>query len=224
MYPYTLNSSSGFQQEIQESRVCFNKGKEEYEDANFSESLDFFQQAVKMQEVLFGKYHQETIQSYLWKGKAACKEGRVSIALTAFQRATRIAEQGAFDKEQYKELLNDIEQCWYEIKPDNDVTLGVMMEIFSYEQCGDSAVKEQRYVEAIESYCQALSLQDSIVGRDSLDGADIRYKLGCSLLRTKSSLQARQTLQLAYDCYVKEVGTEHPASMGAAAKIRTIMA
>merc|ERR1712183_626651 len=105
---------------------------------------------------------------------------------------------------------------------DNDVTLGVMMEIFHYEHLGDDAFKNKRYADATENYCRSLSLQDSLIGKDSLDGADIRYKLGCSLLRTQSNPQAQTALQLAYDCYVKEVGTEHPAYLGTAAKIKTI--
>jgi tetratricopeptide (TPR) repeat protein len=222
MFPYHQNASNGFQQ-IQESRIQYNKGKLKYNKEEYSESLEFFQVAVKMQEFLFGKYHTETIKSYFWMGKASCKVGQLNLALKAFQRATRMAES-VFDKPDYNTLLSNVEQCWYVIKPSNDMTLGTMMKIFNHEQIGDTATREGRFVEAIENYCEALSLQDSLLGSDSLDGADIRYKLGCSLLQTQSAPQAQKTLQLAYDCFVKEVGTDHPASLGAAAKIRTIAA
>jgi tetratricopeptide (TPR) repeat protein len=225
MYPYSEEAASTFQR-MQQSRDLFKSGKENYAEGNYSKSLQLFRRTVQMQEVIFGKYHKETIRSYLEMGKAACKvpipvDRGSLVALKAFQRASRMGNS-SFDKESYQHMLRDIEHSWYEVNPKTDVSLGVMMEIFSAEELGDKAFKKKSYAAAIEHYYQALSLQDSLVGRDSLDGADIRYKLGCSLLRTSAMPQAQETLQLAYECYVDQVGKDHPATMGVSAKMKSI--
>lgn len=222
-YPYSQEAASTMEL-IKQSRGLFKNGKEEYGNGHYSQSLQFFRQTVQLQEVVFGKYHKETLRSYLEMGKAACqmKQPNNLVALKSFQRALRIG-RSSMDKETYRSMEQEIENCWYENSAATDVSLGIMQEIFSSEELGDKAFKLKSYVSAIEHYCQALSLQDKLVGRDSLDGADIRYKLGSSLLCTSATLQAQETLQLAYECYVDQVGKDHPATMGVSAKMKKII-
>eukprot|EP00980_Cylindrotheca_fusiformis_P024145 scaffold11571_cov122-Cylindrotheca_fusiformis.AAC.8 len=157
-------------------------------------------------------------------GKAACKISQGSnVALKAFQRALRMGKSSFRNKDAYNAMMKEMEEAWFEVSSPTDLSLGIMMEIFAAEERGDKAFKAKKYVAAVEHYCQALSLQDALVGRDSLDGADIRYKLGSSLLCTSTpATRAQETLQLAYECYVDQVGEEHPAAMGVSAKIKTI--
>ncbi|CAJ1959233.1 unnamed protein product [Cylindrotheca closterium] len=223
MFPYKEESMSTMQQ-IKSSRESFRKGQQLYMEANYEDSLEAFSRAVQLQEVVFGKYHKETIQSYLEQGKAALKTGDTQKALKSFQRATRMANVSFQNKALNRDMWKQIETCWYSVHPETDVSLGILSEIYALEELGDKAVKRHQYIKAIEHYCGALSLQDKLVGKDSLDGADIRYKLGSALHKTSAMPQAQETLQLAYKCYVDQVGKDHPATMGCISKIQTISA
>eukprot|EP00980_Cylindrotheca_fusiformis_P024147 scaffold11571_cov122-Cylindrotheca_fusiformis.AAC.10 len=209
--------------EINKARSLYKKGKECYENAEFSESSRLLQRAVRIQENYLGKYHEETIRSYWRLGRAECKEqGHRVQALRAFQRAARMAES-TFTASSYQHLMNDIEQCWRAVQPEDKDSLKVMTSVFKFEQQGDAAYKRNRYVKAIEAYCKALKLQDeSLLGQNSLDGADIRCKLGLCFLKTSATPQARRALQMAYDCFVGHVGKQHPATLGAIAKMKAI--
>jgi hypothetical protein len=226
MYPYTKHSSSSkgasnFHHEMRESRELFCDGKDKFAAGEFQGALENFQQSVRMHEVLFGKYHSETITSYWWVGKTACKVSQKTQALKAFQRATRMAESG-MDGATYQEICRDIEESWREAFDGN--ILKLLDQIFTHERRADKALKGRHYLKAIENYCQALTLQDSLLGEDSLDGADIRCKLAFSLLKTSARPEAQKTLQAAYTCYLNEIGPDHPATYGAAAKIKAITA
>lgn len=218
-------------QQINASRESFRNGQRQYTEGDYDTSLAHFRRAVQLQEVVFGKYHKETIRSYLEQGKAALKlagqenseENLKLSALKSFQRATRMANV-SFQKALNREMWKEIETNWYDSHPETDVSLGILSEIYASEDMGDKAIKNHQYVKAIEHYCAALSLQDSLVGKDSLDGADIRYKLGSALLKTSATPQAQETLQLAYKCYVDQVGQDHPATMGCVSKIKTLSA
>lgn len=97
-----------------------------------------------------------------------------------------------------------------------------MLKVFELEQKGDACVKKKNYKKAAQAYSQALQLQDALLGADSLDGADIRCKLALCFLRTNSTPQARRALQMAYTCFVQQVGTEHPATLGAVARMKKL--
>mmetsp|Transcript_29722 Transcript_29722/g.71563 ORF Transcript_29722/g.71563 Transcript_29722/m.71563 type:complete len:235 (-) Transcript_29722:299-1003(-) len=231
MFAYKEESSMSTMQQIKASRESFRNGKKLYNQGVYEDSLAEFRRAVRLQEVVFGKYHKETIRSYLEQGKAALKlaggseeeEDLILTSLKSFQRATRMANV-SFQKALNRDMWKDIETNWYDVHPETDLSLGTLSEIFALEDLGDKAIKRHQYVKAIEHYCGALSLQDALVGKDSLDGADIRYKLGSALLKTSATPQAQETLQLAYKCYVDQVGKDHPATMGCVSKIKTISA
>lgn len=220
-------------QQIKLSRESFRNGQSLYNQGKYEESLAQFQRAVRLQEVVFGKYHKETIRSYFEQGKVAlqlsdqCDTEMTMIAVQSFQRATRMANV-SFPKASKESLWKEIETSWYDVHPWTDDKSSSLVtgldKIFTAEELGDKAVKKHQYVKAIEHYCEALSIQDALVGKDSLDGADIRYKLGSALLKTSATPQAQKTLQLAYNCYVDHVGKDHPATMGCVSKINTISA
>jgi len=97
-----------------------------------------------------------------------------------------------------------------------------MMRLFELERKGDMYMKKSKHRKASIAYCQALQLQDTLVGEDSLDGADIRCKLALCFLHTSAIQQARRALQMAYTYFVAQVGTEHPATLGAVARMKKI--
>jgi tetratricopeptide (TPR) repeat protein len=228
MFPHKEESTiMSTMQQIKASRESFRNGLALYAKGNYTESLKQFRRAVQLQEPAFGKYHKETIRSYLHQGKAclmlAEQDPKMTLkALQSFQRATRMANT-SFSKTDKQNMWADIESCWYSVHPTTDMSLTGLTQIFAQEELGDKATKKGDYVKAIEHYAEALSLQDSLVGKDSLDGADIRYKLGSSLIKTKATPQAQRTLQQAYTCYVRTVGMNHPATMGCESKINAIV-
>ncbi|CAJ1959232.1 unnamed protein product [Cylindrotheca closterium] len=97
-----------------------------------------------------------------------------------------------------------------------------MLKVLELEKSGDGYVKKKNYRKASTIYGQALQLQDVLVGEDSLDGADIRCKLALCFMHTNCQPQARRALQMAYTCFVANVGTEHPATLGAVARMKKI--
>eukprot|EP00980_Cylindrotheca_fusiformis_P005181 scaffold1106_cov126-Cylindrotheca_fusiformis.AAC.7 len=234
MYPYGSSSSDSnnknnsrrsFHDEMRQSRDLYDDGKEQYARGEFAAALDLFRRAVAKHEVLFGKYHKETVQSYWWMGKAACKLEQRKEALKAFQRSARMGES-ALSQPVYQEMCQDIQNCWNDVYQEEDSTkiLSSLLQIFRHEQEGDKAFKGRHYSKAIQCYCQALTLQDTLIGKDTLDGADIRCKLAFSLLKTSATPEAAKTLKLAYKCYVDTVGEDHPATYGVAATMKTITA
>lgn len=92
--------------------------------------------------------------------------------------------------------------------------------VFELERKGDNHVKKKNYRKASNAYGEALKLQDVLVGEDSLDGADIRSKLALCFINTGATQQARRALQMAYTCFVAQVGTEHPATLGVVARMK----
>jgi tetratricopeptide (TPR) repeat protein len=213
--------AASISQQVKKARSLYRQGKERYALADYATALQLFKRSIRIQEVNLGKYHAETIRSYWRMGRAACKEQERVQALRAFQRAARMAGP-TFKENSYQKLLTDIEQCWQAAHPEDGDSLKMMIKVFSFEKEGDVAFKRNQYVKAIEAYCKALKLQDSLLGQDSLDGADIRCKLALCFLKTSATPQARRALQMAYDCFVGQVGKDHPATLGAVAKMKTI--
>jgi len=171
---------------------------------------------------------------------------RRNIILQSFQRAARMAEPALSDLE-YETMLQDMSDCFHEaflqetISTSGSISsdcrsiiddgafphlhcdpLKHMMRLFELERKGDMYVKKYKYRKASTAYCQALQLQDALVGEDSLDGADIRCKLALCFLHMSAIQQARRALQMAYTCFVAQVGTEHPATLGALARMKKI--
>ncbi|CAJ1966345.1 unnamed protein product [Cylindrotheca closterium] len=111
MYHYHKSSADPkVSDEMKESRDCYCDGRDKYTAGDYQAAYDSFQKAVQMQEVLFGKYHEDTVKSYWWLGKAACQtQTEPQEALKAFQRATRTGEV-ALGKTLYLEMCQDIEE------------------------------------------------------------------------------------------------------------------
>ena len=97
-----------------------------------------------------------------------------------------------------------------------------MVHIFELEKRGDAFMKKKQYKKASLTYSQALQIQDALVGEDSLCGADIRCKLAMCFLQQDQIPQARRALQIAYTTFVAQVGTDHPATLGAVARMKKI--
>mmetsp|Transcript_1033 Transcript_1033/g.2017 ORF Transcript_1033/g.2017 Transcript_1033/m.2017 type:complete len:310 (+) Transcript_1033:235-1164(+) len=94
---------------MKESRECYCNGRDKYSAGDYETAFELFNKAVQMQEVLFGKYHEDTVKSYWWLGKAASHQNEPQEALKAFQRATRTGEV-ALGKPMYLEMVRDIEE------------------------------------------------------------------------------------------------------------------
>jgi len=112
MFHYHKSSGdSKVQSEMKESRKYYCDGRDEYAAGEYERAYALFDRAVQMQEILFGKYHQDTVKSYWWLGKSACQTHlEPQEALKAFQRATRTGEI-ALGKILYLDMLRDIEEC-----------------------------------------------------------------------------------------------------------------
>jgi tetratricopeptide (TPR) repeat protein len=138
-----------------------------------------------------------------------------------------MAESGAFDEDTKRSLSKDLERCWRTTHPvasdEENLALDELRGVLALERQGDAASKKRNFKEAVESYQQALNIQDSsLMGSDSLDGADIRCKLGCCLLRLSQVKEAQQVLQAAHECYLVHVGNDHPATFGALANMKSV--
>ena len=217
---YSYSNKRTFPQQMRDARSMYKEGKERYRNGDYGNALECFEKAAKLQEVLLGKYHTETINSYLWVGKSSACTVK---ALKAFQRAMRIGKS-VLDESTYQNMIRDIEKCWNDKYPQNTHNvLQRLLQIFSYEERGDKDLKAKDYAHAIEMYCEALSCQDLIVGPDSIDGADIRCKLAIAVLRISATPEADRALKRAYECYRTIHGQDHPATLGAAAKMETIL-
>jgi len=96
---------------MKESRKCYCDGRDKYTAGEYERAYALFCKAVQMQEILFGKYHEDTVKSYWWLGKSACHiQSEPKEALKAFQRATRTGEI-ALGEIMYLDMLRDIEEC-----------------------------------------------------------------------------------------------------------------
>jgi len=112
MYQYhKVSPDSKVSNEMKESRDCYCNGRDKYTAGDYEAAFSCFHQAVLMQEVLLGKFHEDTVKSYWWLGKAACQfHNEPQEALKAFHRAVRTGEV-ALGKTLYLEMLRDIEEC-----------------------------------------------------------------------------------------------------------------
>jgi tetratricopeptide (TPR) repeat protein len=234
-FPMSLNmKSSPVYRQLQEARSLYDQGKEAHKNENFDGALQFFRRAIRVQEGIIGKYHQDTIKTYWRMGRSACMAEDDRAALQSFQRAVRMAET-TFDAPINQSLWKDIESCWSEKHSSTDTsaraaaaydsstrtTLVQLAQVLQAERQGDADCKKRHFLEAIESYQRALRLQDSLLGDDSLDGADIRCKLACCFLRMSKLRDAQRVLQTAHQCYLGHFGEQHPATLGAVANMKS---
>ncbi|KAL3928435.1 MAG: hypothetical protein SGBAC_012654 [Bacillariaceae sp.] len=112
MYHYHKSSADPkVSNEMRVSKECYSDARDKYEAGDFEAAYQLLKKAVQMQEILLGKYHADTVTSYWWLGKAACRTHSEppQEALKAFQRATRTGEV-ALGKERYSEMLRDMEE------------------------------------------------------------------------------------------------------------------
>jgi tetratricopeptide (TPR) repeat protein len=226
--------SSSPTMQLQDARRLYEQGKDEYANGQYAEAAERFREATLIQEVTLGKYHQDTIKSYWRCGRAACKAGDEREALRAFQRAARMAET-SFSRSINASLREDIQQSWRDMHTNkahsenpgehahaHALALEQMAEVFGLERQGDASCKNGNFAKAAEFYQRVLDIQDSLVGADSLDGADVRCKLACCHLRMKNLQQAEAALINAHECFLKQFGELHPATLGAAATMQTV--
>lgn len=213
--------SSTMKYQLKEAKATYDQGKEEHRNENYDSALQFFRQAVRVQESVLGKYHQDTIKTYWRMGKAACMTGEDQEALQYFHRAVRMAES-SFDDSINQMLLKDLETTWRERNLENDSALDQMAQIILNERQGDASCKKRQFQKAVEFYQLSIRIQDSLFGSESLDGADIRSKLACCFLRLSKVKDAQQVLQKAHRCYVQRLGDDHPATLGAVANMKNV--
>jgi tetratricopeptide (TPR) repeat protein len=216
--------SSNAHRQLKDARSLYDQGKEEHCNVNYVSALQFFRRAVTVQESVLGKYHQDTIKTYWRMGKSACMANEDQEALQSFQRAVRMAEF-SFDDRINQNLLKDLKSCWRQRHPESDQSLEKMAQVLSYERQGDAKCKQRQFQKAVDCYQRALSIQDSLFSSDSLDGADIRCKLACCFLRfskvQNAQQDAQQLLQKSHECYLRRLGDDHPATLGAAANMKS---
>ena len=212
--------SSSISSQLKEVRSLYEQGKEKHSSEDYSAAFGIFCETVKLQESLLGKYHKDTIKTYWRMGKAACMGGEDREALKAFQRATRMMETTR-DENEKQNIWKDFEACWRERHAETDTSVNQLTLLLSAEREGDAACKKGKLQNAIECYDRALSIQSSLLGDDSLDGADIRTKLAGCLIRESKHQRALQVLHAAHECYVNNLGEEHPATLGAVASMKS---
>lgn len=207
--------------QLKEAKSLYTEGKEKHASGDYAAAQKSFGAALQIQEVILGKYHQDTIKSYWRCGRAACLANDDSAALEAFQRAARMAET-SFDKKVNERLWKEIRSYWGKTHDESDKSLEQMGAFFELEHEADLHCKNRQFSKAIECYQRALAIQDSLTGADSLDGADIRCKLACCFLRLSNLQEAESVLNTAHECFMKRFGEQHPATLGAAAGIKNV--
>lgn len=220
---YHPSPSPQMKQRLSEARKLYEQGKQEHADGHYAEAAKDFRQATLLQEVVLGKFHQDTIKSYWRWGRAAAKVDRRE-ALQAFTRAARMADS-TFTPKVIAGLWQDIQAKWREGEEEtakNDEALQQLAEVLQLEKQGDAHCKQGSPAKAMECYQRLLEIQDAMVGSQSLDGADIRCKLACCYLQTAQLDRAQDLLEHAHACFLTNFGEVHPATLGAAATIKTV--
>mmetsp|Transcript_405 Transcript_405/g.1014 ORF Transcript_405/g.1014 Transcript_405/m.1014 type:complete len:318 (+) Transcript_405:249-1202(+) len=98
-----------------------------------------------------------------------------------------------------------------------------LAQILVLEKQADLCCKKRDFRKAVESYQEALDLLKKWVGEDlTLDGADLNVKKATCDLRVSNTEDALSALKAAQDCYLRQLGAEHPATLGAAANLKTV--
>mmetsp|Transcript_13930 Transcript_13930/g.22418 ORF Transcript_13930/g.22418 Transcript_13930/m.22418 type:complete len:303 (+) Transcript_13930:296-1204(+) len=223
-------------QKLEECRDLYLQGKSEHTNKNFVDAVRLFLKAVYMQESLLGKYHQDTIKTYWRLGRAACMAKQDQQAVEAFHRAMRMAEI-TFEDTVVKSLMNDVHSCWEEVdlteqQPEEDRApsrssspspVQDLEKILALEKAADAACKNKNFESAAQSYQEALDLLAVLVGnRDTLCGADLLVKQSTCLLRISKITEASRALSSAHECYLRRLGGDHPATLGAAANLKSV--
>merc|ERR1719473_2298082 len=99
-----MGSTNDVDRQLGEARSLYEEGKELHHNESYEEAAARFGDAIKIQEVILGKYHLDTIKSYWRSGRAfALSQKDDEAALRAFQRAARMSAT-SFEKEINQQL------------------------------------------------------------------------------------------------------------------------
>lgn len=237
-----LSSQSLPQEQLEQCRSLYLQGKSEHKKENFVEAVRWFSKAVYLQEMMLGKYHQDTIKTYWRLGRAASLAKQEQQAVEAFHRAMRMAET-TFETSVCHSLLNDVESVWSEVgqleeggtsneaetrspsiaDSSSPSPLQDFEKLLALEKTGDQACKKKEFLCAIQSYQEALDLLTKVAGSsDTLCGADLRVKQSTCYLKVNNAVKASEALSAAHECYLRRLGDNHPATLGTAASLKTL--
>ncbi|KAL3922729.1 MAG: hypothetical protein SGILL_002049 [Bacillariaceae sp.] len=222
-------------EKLEECRDLYLQGKKEYQKNNYVDSVRLYLKAVYLQEMLLGKYHQDTIKTYWRLGRAAVMAQQDQQAVEAYFRAARFAET-TFDEKVVQSLIHDVDAVWAmqvsaedeETRSPSTTTSGVksprdsLEKLLALEKAADIACKKESYKEALDSYQQAVDLLTAVAGSDSACVADLRVKQSTCHLKLNHVSEAARSLGTAHECYMRRLGENHPATLGAAASLRTL--
>lgn len=234
-----LDFSGGFMpskslpgEKLEECRTLYLQGKSQHSQKNFVDAVRLFLKAVYLQEMLLGKYHQDTIKTYWRLGRAACLAKQEQQAVEAFHRAMRTAET-TFEESVVHSLLRDVKVVWGDAAGENDdgatkcddktSPMQDFERMLSLEKTADMECKKQHFVASIKGYEEALEVLTKVAGSsDTLCGADLRVKQSTCYLKKNQPSEAAAALSTAHECYLRKLGDNHPATLGAAATLKTL--
>ena len=219
-------------EKLEECRDLYLQGKKEYQKNNYIDSVRLYLKAVYLQEMLLGKYHQDTIKTYWRLGRAAAMAQQDQQAIEAFYRACRFAET-TFDESVVLSLINDVDAVWSAREsPDQEgrdpTTAAIkspresLEKLLELEKAADVACKRGGYEDAIKSFQEALSLLNDLAGSDTVCGSDLQVKMSTCYLKHGQTSEASRALSAAHECYMRRLGEDHPATLGAAANLRSL--
>lgn len=242
-----LDFSGGFMpskslpgEKLEECRTLYLQGKSQHSQKNFVDAVRLFLKAVYLQEMLLGKYHEDTIKTYWRLGRAACLAKQEQQAVEAFHRAMRTAET-TFEESVVHSLLHDVEAVWGDAAGENggesrspdddgaskgDDEISPMQDferMLLLEKMADMECKKQHFVASIKGYQEALEVLTKVAGSsDTLCGADLRVKQSTCYLKNNQPSEAAEALSTAHECYLRKLGDNHPATLGAAATLKSL--
>ena len=217
-------------EKLEECRDLYLQGKKEYQKNNYIDSVRLYLKAVYLQEMLLGKYHQDTIKTYWRLGRAAAMAQQDQQAIEAFYRACRFAET-TFDESVVQSLIRDIDAVWtaresHEEEGRNPSAAKSpresMEKLLELEKAADVSCKKGGYQDAIKAYQEALALLNDLAGNDTVCGSDLRVKMSTCYLKHGQTAEASRALTAAHECYMRRLGENHPATLGAAANLRSL--
>ncbi|KAL3902830.1 MAG: hypothetical protein SGARI_005654, partial [Bacillariaceae sp.] len=94
--------------------------------------------------------------------------------------------------------------------------------LLELEKAADVSCKKGGYQDAIKAYQEALGLLHDLAGSDTVCGSDLQVKMSTCYLKHGQTSEASRALTAAHECYVRRLGDNHPATLGAAASLRSL--